>query len=161
MRRIGWPAVAAVVAMFVAACGDGGPGVEAEGAWARTSPEMADAAAVYMQLRSTDADRLVGASVDASVADRVEIHETVMAQVESDEAPEETMAEGMGAMTMQEIGEIDLPAGEAVDLEPGGLHVMLLGLTEPLQSGDTFDVTLRFETAGDLAVEVEVRDEAP
>ena len=62
---------------------------------------------------------------------------------------------------MQEGGRIEVPAGDAVVLEPGGLHFMLLGLSEPLELGQVFDLTMQFETAEDLTVEVEVRDEAP
>ena len=67
----------------------------------------------------------------------------------------------MGAMVMQQIMALDLPAGETVNLEPGGYHVMLIDLAEPLAEGDTFNVTLDFAEADDLTVEVVVRTEAP
>ena len=69
-------AAAAALALLLAACG-GGEAVTADGAWARTSPMMASAGAVYMDLTSDEADRLVGASVDSSVAATTEVHETV------------------------------------------------------------------------------------
>ena len=56
---------------------------------------------------------------------------------------------GMGGMTMREVARIPLPAGEAVTLEPGGYHVMLLELAAPLTAGQTFPVTLTFEEARD------------
>ena len=65
-----------VLALVLAACG-GGEAVTAEGAWARTSPMMASAGAVYMDLTSDEADRLIGASVDSSIAATTEVHETV------------------------------------------------------------------------------------
>ena len=77
---------------------------------------------------------------------KTEIHETAMED---------------GAMSMREVGEIALPAGTTVNLEPGGYHIMLLDLARPLSVGDKFDVTLTFETAGEQVVEVEVREEAP
>ena len=67
----------------------------------------------------------------------------------------------MGAMVMQQIMSLDLPAGETVELKPGGYHVMLIDLPAPLEIGQTFDVTLDFETAPDQVVTVEVRDDAP
>ena len=146
-------------ALLAAACGDDEP-LQMDGAWARTSPRMADAGAVYLQLTSSDGDRLVNAAVDPSIARMVEIHETVMAEM-GDGMGEGEMGEGMGAMMMQEVGAIDLPAGETVSLEPGGLHIMLMGLAAPLEIGQTFEVTLTFEEAGERTVEVEVRDEAP
>ena len=142
-------------ALLAAGCGEDEP-LKVDGAWARTSPRMADAGAVYLQLTSVDGDRLVNAAVDASIAGMVEIHETVMAEMGEGE-----VGEGMGAMTMQEVGAIDLPAGEMVSLEPGGLHIMLMRLASPLEIGQTFEVTLTFEAAGERTVEVEVRDEAP
>ncbi|MGA1345546.1 MAG: copper chaperone PCu(A)C, partial [Ilumatobacteraceae bacterium] len=67
----------------------------------------------------------------------------------------------MGAMVMQQIMSLDLPAGETVELKPGGYHVMLIDLAAPLEIGQTFDLTLDFETAPDRVVTVEVRDDAP
>ncbi|MCP3856572.1 MAG: copper chaperone PCu(A)C [Actinomycetia bacterium] len=66
-----------------------------------------------------------------------------------------------GAMTMQEVASIPVAAGETVAFQPGGLHVMMLGLVEPLEVGDEFDITLTFANAGDVVVTVEVREEAP
>jgi copper(I)-binding protein len=121
---------------------------------------MTTAGAVYMTITASDADRLVGASVPASVAAVTEIHETVMTG--GDMGGETTTTGGMGGeMTMQPVEAIDLPAGEAVSLQPGGYHIMLLDLAEPLEVGRTFEVTLDFEEAGEQVVEVEIRDQAP
>ena len=152
MRKAGFLTVLVALAMVASGCG-GDDGLEVEGVWARTSPRMADAGAVYLQVTSPEADRLIDASVPGDVAGMVEIHETVMMEGEGDE--------GMGTMMMQEVGIIDLPAGETVSLEPGGYHIMLMRLATPLEVGQTFDVTLTFETAGEKTYEVEVRDEAP
>jgi copper(I)-binding protein len=130
---------------------DGGsgatPSVTVEDAWARTSPMMATNGAVYARLTATVDDRLVAASVESSVAATAEVHETTMDR-ETDE------------MVMQAVEAIELPAGETVSLEPGGYHVMLLDLVEPLEAGDTVEVTLVFEEAGEVVVEAEVRDSA-
>ena len=151
MRKPGL--LATLIALAVVAAGCGGDGsLEVEGVWARTSPARADAGAIYLQITSPDADRLIGAAVDPSLAGVVQIHETVMAEGEG---------EGMGAMTMQEVGVIDLPAGETVSLEPGGYHIMLMQLPAPFETGQTFEVTLSFENAGTKTYTVEVRDDAP
>lgn len=68
------------------------------------------------------------------------------------------MGDDMGAMTMRPVEAIDLPAGEAVALEPGGLHIMLIDLVEPLEVGDEVDLTLTFEEAGEQPVTAEVRE---
>ena len=184
-HRLARAAIAILAAAsLVAACGDDGDDVEVTGdevpeadlevtdAWARTSPAVATAGAVYLTITNDGDvdDALVGADVDPSVAASVEIHETVA--VEDDEMTTETMAMddemssdttamGGGMMEMRPVDEIAIPAGETVALEPGGYHVMLLDLAEPLEVGDSIEVTLAFEVAADLIVTAEVRDEAP
>ncbi|MEM6589346.1 MAG: copper chaperone PCu(A)C [Pseudomonadota bacterium] len=68
---------------------------------------------------------------------RVEIHETV---------------EEDGVAKMNHVGRIDIPAGETVKLKPGGLHVMFMGLEDPLAEGDKIPATLIFENAGEVEV---------
>jgi periplasmic copper chaperone A len=123
------------------------PTVTVEGAWARTSPMMATNGAVYVVLTASADDRLVAARVDSAVAGAAEVHETAM-------DPDS------GEMAMRETDAIELPGGEPVMLEPGGYHIMLLDLTQPLEPGTTIEVTLVFDQAGELTVEAEVRDNA-
>ena len=158
-------ALLAIAPLVLAACGGDDP-ITIEGQWARTSPAMASMGAAYMDITSSEGDQLVGVSVPASIAARAEIHEMVPADVPMDDSMDESMEDGemdmdMGAMVMQQIMVLDLPAGKTVSLEPGGYHVMLIDLAEPLAEGDTFNVTLDFAEADDLTVEVVVRTEAP
>lgn len=146
-----------LAALALAAGGCGGDGdIAVDKPWARNSPAMASAGAIYMELKAAEDDRLIGASVASSIAAEVEIHETAMME---DSMGDENQPGG--AMTMREVGEISLPAGTTVNLEPGSYHIMLLEVTTPLQVGETFEVTLTFENAGEKVVEVEVREEAP
>jgi periplasmic copper chaperone A len=119
-----------------------------EGAWARSSPMMATRGAVYMQITASADDRLVAARVSDDVAASTEVHETVR-----DPDTRE--------MSMRETDAIDLPAGETVFLEPGGYHIMLLDLVEPLEPGTTLEVILEFDVAGEVRVEAEVREATP
>jgi periplasmic copper chaperone A len=159
-------------------------------AWARTSPAVATNGAVYMVITNPtdDDDALVAASVDPSVAATAEVHETTTdagADADADgmnggmnggtddnadadggmngDADADDGDGGMngGMMTMREVDEIPIPAGATVILEPGGYHVMLLDLAEPLTVGDTIEVTLTFAGAGEIVVEAEIRDTAP
>jgi copper(I)-binding protein len=66
-----------------------------------------------------------------------------------------------GMMTMQPVDRIEVPAGETVSLEPGGYHIMLLALADPLEVGATVELTLTFEVAGAQVVRAEVRDTEP
>ena len=178
-------AAAALAAGGLASCGDdaqeSSDSVTITGAWARTSPSMVTVGASYFQITSPVDDRLVAVSVDPSIAGMVEIHETVpaeggegmshgdggdMSHGEGDDMSHggEGMAhgdEGM-AMTMREMaGGLPLPAGETVVLAPGGYHLMLMGLVEPLTVGSQIELVLNLENAGEVPLTVEVRDEAP
>ncbi len=170
--------IAASAALALGACGsDGDAGVSISDSWARTSAAGQTNGAVYFDIESADGDELVGASVPASVAAEAQIHEVVMADMAGEmtedtmaEMTEDTMADGelagetddqMGEMTMQEISSLVLPAGETVAFEPGGYHVMLFGLVDPLSAGDEIEVTLDFGTADDQVITVTVSDEAP
>ena len=156
-------AVLAIAPFALAACGGDDP-ITIEGQWARTSPAMASMGAAYMSISASEGDQLVGVSVPASVAARAEIHEMVPTDMDhsmDDSMDDDEMAIDMGAMVMQQIMALDLPAGQTVSLEPGGYHVMLIDLAEPLVEGESFEVTLDFAEAEDLTVEVVVRTEAP
>ncbi len=106
---------------------------------ARASMGVAANSAVYMTIENAgEHDRLIGVSTD--VAERVEIHTTIMED---------------GVLKMQELEEgIAVPASDKAMLETGGYHVMLMGLAEPLQVDDSFTLTLDFEKAGPIEVEV-------
>lgn len=88
----------------------------------------------------TSDDRLVSAHSD--VADAVEIHEMAMKD---------------GTMTMAPLPDgLPIPAGETVVLEPGGYHIMLIGLTQDLIAGESFELDLTFETAGKIELTVPI-----
>lgn len=91
--------------------------------------------------RGATADRLLSATTAA--AERVELHEMKM---DGD------------VMRMREVPAIDLPAGEEVQLRHGQrFHLMLISLRQPLATGDSFDLTLKFEKAGEHKVKVSVQ----
>ncbi len=139
-------AVMVLSALLLAAglAGAGQAAVEVRNPWARPGPADGNSA-VYMEIYNSQPhpDRLVAAAAD--VAEATELHETRM--------------EG-GMHRMQRVRAIDIPAQGKVELRPGGLHVMLLRLNTPLRVGDRFPLLLRFERAGRLTVEVEVREQA-
>lgn len=170
MNRRLLPLLIACSTLAVAACGSDDPDtagttapatgeVTVEKAWARTSPMMSTAGAAYMVITSPTTDRLVGAAVDASIAATAEIHETTMGGDMGGDMGSTPTSEA--PMMMREVDGVDLPAGTAVAFEPGGYHVMLLDLAEPLEVGTTFTLTLTFEQAGTRDVTVTVADEAP
>ena len=134
----------------------------------RMSPRRTGVAAVYLTIENpTDRDdALLRASVSPNIAGIVEVHETF--QVEDDDADDGAMEHGEEGtddehrspmMGMREIDAIETPAGETVELVPGGLHIMLIDLVDDLEVGDRFEVTLTFEHAGDVTVTAQVRDQ--
>jgi copper(I)-binding protein len=131
-----------------AACGDDdeGAAIEVRGAWTRPTPPGSTTAAVYMSVRAGDDDTLVGASVDPAIAAGAMAHNTVSSG---------------GQLSMDDTAGVALPGGEDVAFEPGGLHVMLEDLAEPLVAGEEVALTLAFEHAPDVAITVLVRDDAP
>lgn len=170
--------VPALLALVLAACG-GGDGVTVDDAWARTSAAGQTNGAVYFDLTVDADDMLLGASVPADVAVRAEIHEVVPADddmdgMDGDDIDDmsgdamdamdgmDGMSEMDGAMTMRQIeGGLALTAGETVTFEPGGYHVMLFDLADPLAAGEEIDVTLELAEAGPTTVTVEVAETAP
>ena len=159
--------------LILASCGGSDP-VTVSDAWARSSPSGVTMGAAYFDITSVDDDSLVAVFVSSDIAARAEIHEVVKAMDMGDDASEmhddemhddEMHDHDMGddemhgdAMSMQEMDALELPAGTLVQLGPGGYHIMLIDLAEPLVVGETFDLTLDFDQAPDLTVTVEVSD---
>lgn len=108
-------------------------------AWARASVLASRPGAAYVTIESVSDDTLIGASTP--VAKRVMIH-----AVEKDG----------DVSRMKHVETLELPAGERITLAPGGMHLMLMGLQDKLSEGTTFPMTLSFENAGEITVEVSV-----
>jgi copper(I)-binding protein len=113
--------------------------VELKDAWARATPGKAETGAAYLTIVSPSSDRLI--SVSTPVAKKAELH---------------TMTTEGGVMKMRPLAGIDVPADQPVTLKPGGAHIMLTGLNQPLQAGQSFPLTLSFEKAGQREVTVAV-----
>jgi copper(I)-binding protein len=110
--------------------------------WTRATPKGATVAGGYMTIsnKGSAPDRLVGGS--AAVAGRFEVHSMVMEQ---------------GVAKMRPVqGGLEIKPGETVELKPGSLHVMLVGLKQPLAKGQKVKGTLEFEKAGKVEIEYAV-----
>jgi hypothetical protein len=109
--------------------------------WARATPGAAKTGAVYLTIENggQQGDRLVAASTPAAA--KSELHVDIM---------------NNGVAEMRRVDSIELAARATVELKPGGMHLMLIGLTKPLREHDSFPLTLVFEHAGGVEVEVEV-----
>jgi copper(I)-binding protein len=111
--------------------------------WSRATPPGAEVGAGYMEIRNNgrQPDRLVAAS--SPIAKRVEMH----------------ISEREGeVLKMRQVKSFEIPARERYELRPGGSHLMLVEITRPLQKGERIPLTLRFEHAGELEVQLEVQE---
>ena len=113
-----------------------------EGAFSRATLPNQPVAGAFMMLKNTgdEVDRLIAG--ESPIAGYIEIHE---------------MAMQGDVMKMRELeGGLEIPAGEMVELKPGGYHVMFFELTGPLVEGEMFEVTLEFEKGGKVTLPVKV-----
>lgn len=137
MKRI-MAALALAIGVLTATAAEADPSsISVEHAWSRATPKGAVTGVGYVTITNngTGEDRLLGAS--SPVAETIQFH---AGSTES------------GVMKMTQLPALDLAPGQTVTLKPGGIHMMMMGLTQPLREGQTFPLTLTFEKAG--AVEV-------
>ena len=179
LRRLLSTTTLFVVVLALSACAGDDGDLTASDARSRMSPMMTGVGAIYLDIaNNTDVDdALIGATVDPSVAGRIEIHETFDAEADdgmdhhgdmdhdSDhgdmghaDVDGMDMEDGFAMMGMREIDRLEIPAGTTVELVPGGFHLMLIDLAEDLVPGTEYDLTLTFAEAGEVTVTVEVRD---
>lgn len=116
--------------------------VRVEDPYARAVPPGQPNSAVFMVLTNSGAEPRALVAAESDAAGTVELHT-------------HSLADGM--MKMRRIERIELPAGLPVTLKPGGLHVMLIGLTEQLTPGMTVDLTLVFDDGSRASVTAPVR----
>ncbi len=132
-----------VTSLLAAACFPAGGGIILKDPFTRATPTGADTGGAFVTITNDgrDADRLVSASSPA--AKSVELHETV---------------DDNGVMKMEPRPEgWEIPAGGTLELKPGGKHIMLIGLTAPLEAGKKIQMTLNFEKAGAKTIDVPVQ----
>ncbi|MEW5941990.1 MAG: copper chaperone PCu(A)C [Chloroflexota bacterium] len=134
--------ITSLAALLLSACGAPGE-IEVHQPWARSAMQGANSA-VYFELHnhSDQDDELLGASSD--VAEAVEIHLSSM--------------NDQGMMQMAKQDSVALPVDAEILFAPGGLHVMLIGLTRDLKAGDHFQLTLRFKARADIVLDVVVQE---
>jgi len=135
--------LAAAAALSLATTAIAGDAIMVHDSYARSSTAKSTSGAAFMMLmnQGTEDDRLIGASSDA--AKKVELH----THIEN--------ADGVMQMVHVEEGFV-IPAGGSHALARGGDHVMLMGLNQSLNQGDIISITLTFEKAGDMIIEVPV-----
>lgn len=138
MRRLSLSLLFAATLSFPALA----DGIKVEAPWARATIAAQKTGGAYVSLTNSGSapDRLIGA--ETPVAEHAEVHEHKHVD---------------GVMQMREVaGGIPVGPGETVTFGPGGYHIMLMGLKQPLTKGSQFPLTLVFEKAGKQTVKVTV-----
>src|SRR5215470_1244209 len=115
--------------------------ITVEQAWARATPRGALTGAAYMTLinKGAFADRLLNATTP--VADQIQFHK---------------QTEDNGVSRMREVHNVELSPGGKIIFKPGDMHIMIVGIKQPLKEGQTFPLTLQFEKAGHVDVNVPI-----
>jgi copper(I)-binding protein len=116
--------------------------VAVEHAWARATSASAKVGGAFVTIQAVTADSVVSAS--SPVAGSAELHQTVNES---------------GVMKMLPVKNLALAPGKPVELKPGGYHIMLMGLKQPLKQGESFPLTLTFAHAPPVTIQVQI--EAP
>lgn len=114
--------------------------VQVTDAWVRLLPPGVSATSGYLRMTSDQDDALIAVSTEHAAM--AEIHESSMQD---------------GVMQMSQVSKLPIHAGETLVLEPGGLHLMLMGLKDNLKAGQAFPLVLEFEKAGRVEVAAKVR----
>jgi copper(I)-binding protein len=147
VSRIGYALLALVVATTSAMAHDyTAGGIHVAHPWSLALPDVARNGAAYMEIsnRGERVDKLIDAS--SPIAKRVSLH----GHTTND-----------GVLRMRPIEAIDVEPGTSSVLAPGGLHIMLMELKEPLNAGKRFPLTLTFEKAGKIEVQIVVIKDPP
>jgi copper(I)-binding protein len=118
------------------------PRLSIEEAWARPPVTEGGNGAIYFRLvnEGGKADTLLDVSSPVATA---ELHQTVMKEND--------------VMGMEPLARVEIPAGDAVDFKQGGMHVMLIGVEQPMPVGGTIPITLQFRHVGKIQSAAEVR----
>jgi copper(I)-binding protein len=135
--RFAWTVVAALATLQAFASE-----LTVTNAWSRSTPPGVTVGVVYFNLKNDTgkSDRLL--KLSTPVATKVQVHRTEILD---------------GVARMREVAVLHVDGGQTLEFQPGGMHVMLIGLKQPLTEGKTYDLELLFEVAGPRKVKVAVR----
>jgi len=132
-----------LILVLTGACGDSSGMLTVRETWSRPAVAGENGAAYFVIENGTTADDTL-LSVNSEIASATEVHMS--------------MSDDNGVMSMAMQESVSVPAGEEVEFKPGGFHVMFVALKQDLSVGDTLTLTLNFQNAGELTVQVPVKE---
>ncbi|PLA74548.1 hypothetical protein CYQ88_05565 [Hydrogenovibrio sp. SC-1] len=116
--------------------------IEVDDAYVRIAPPNALATAAFMELENESNDDHALVSAKTTINQTTELH---------------THINDNGVMKMRQVSQIDLPADQEVKLQPGGFHIMLIGLNAPIQEGQHIQIELKFEDGSTKTISAKSR----
>jgi len=131
-----------MLALFVASFSAFADSIVVTEAWIKNLPPSVPMRAGYMKLENTSAKSLSIVGVESELFMQVDIHETVKKN---------------GMMSMQPVPVLSIPAGTAVELAPGGMHLMMMKPKETLKPGDQVSITLQFDDDSTQTLQMTVK----
>lgn len=144
MNKIRFPFILIIAVILLSACTSTSGALTVNEIWARPAFKGENGAVYFVIENGTDShDSLTRASTD--IASAAEAHMS--------------MQNDQGVMTMSMQDSVQIMPGENITFKPGGLHIMLVDLKQDLKVGDTFTLTLQFEKAGEITLQVEVKEQ--
>ncbi len=151
MRRSYW-FIFLIPLLLLVGCGSGSAdddGLVVEAVWGRPLPDMAENGAFYMTITNNTGRDDVLRSVRSAACGSAELHRTTVDE------------DGVMQMRPVEGQIIPISPGQTVALVPTGLHVMCLDVSQPFEPGREIPLTLIFDNAGEMTMDVEIREGAP
>lgn len=135
------PALAALLLLCCAPKKSEPPKISVFGAWSRATVAGQASAAAYLTIdnRGGGDDKLLKVS---SPVGQATLHSTTI---------------DSAVMRMRQLDKVDIPARSQVEFKPGGMHIMIIGVKHPLQAGNSFPLTLKFDQSGERTIRVAVR----
>ncbi|MCF6272427.1 MAG: copper chaperone PCu(A)C [Rhodobacteraceae bacterium] len=142
MKRTLFAFAFAVFAGLPALVAAGQNGIIVEQAWSRASMGESRPGVAYMVLQNTGSEARILTGVETGVAMMPQIHLTT--------------TDANGVSQMAPAGDLEILPGAAITLEPGGLHIMLMKLKQPLAEGENYSLTLVFKNGDNVEISVPV-----
>lgn len=137
---------AAILPMSLPAAADTAPALSVSDAWARPTPPGAQVGVAYGRLHNASGDAVTVSAVSSDVSEAAELHEMAMRD---------------GMMRMRHLKDgLHIEAGQSASLAPGGTHVMLFRLRQPLHEGDRITLRFRLSDGREVVVDAPVRTPA-
>lgn len=138
MKSIFWLLAASLVLISKAALAN----LTVDNDYARATPPHANNSAAFMVIHNSNKKEVNLIAASSNIAERVELHTHLMED---------------GVMKMRQVKQISIPAGSQRELQPGGYHIMFLGLKQPLKEDERVPLRLYFDNGEEITLDTPIK----